>query len=96
MTSNFLIQATKILHDKNFDNNELDLITNFLLATSDDTLSDFNSTCTIISYDNDLQLYLEIMDALIKIYENKEEYEVCELIVFKKNEAIKIQNSKTI
>jgi hypothetical protein len=96
ISSNFLLQATRILHVDNYDENELDVIHHFISSIDNDTLNDYNNTCTIISYDNDLQLYIEIIDVLISIFEEREEYEKCELLKFKKDDAIEIMESKTI
>ena len=75
---------------------ELDLITNFILNTDEEMLYDFNNTCTFTTYDCDLDLYLEIIDVLIKIYEDTESYEVCEMLKNKKLDTITIKENKTI
>ena len=95
MTPKFLLQATKVLHTR-YDEMELDLITNFILGVDEETLYDFNFTCTFTSYDCDLDLYMEIIDVLIKIFEDAESYEVCEMLKNKKLEAITIKENKTI
>jgi hypothetical protein len=96
MSYNFLIQATRVLNVNNYDESELELVTNFLIAADEDMLSDYNNTCTILSYDNDLELYLEILSTLLVVYEEREEYEICELIKNKMSEALQIINKKTI
>lgn len=96
LTTNFLLQATRVLHVGNFDDDELEMVYEFMVNIDNDTLNDYNNTCHIISYDNDLQLYIEIIDALIKIFESKEEYEKCELLKYKKDDSIVIMESKTI
>ena len=93
---NFLLQATRVLHTGNFDENELEMVYDFVSNIDNEILNDYNSTCTIISYDNDLQLYVEIVDALILIYEEREEYEKCEILKFKRDDSIEIMNTKTI
>ena len=77
MSSNFLLQSTRVLHNDNYDEDELEMISNFMVAVDNEILNDYNNTCTILSYDNDLQLYIEILDALILIFEDREEYEKC-------------------
>jgi hypothetical protein len=67
----------------------------YVISLDNDILNDYNNTCTILSYDNDLELYLEIIDALIKIYEEKEEYEKCSLLIQKKEDATIIIENKT-
>ena len=96
MLVNFLIQSTRVLHVGNYDENELEMVYEFVSTIDNEILNDYNNTCTIISYDNDLQLYVEIVDTLIKIFEEKEEYEKCEILKFKKDDSITIMNTKTI
>ena len=96
MSVNFLLQATRVLHVDNYDDDELTMIYNFMVNLDNDILNDYNNTCTILSYDNDLELYIEIIDSLIQIFEEKEEYEKCELLLFKREESKEIMNSKTI
>ena len=96
MNLNFLLQATRVLSVNNYDENELIMIFNFMTAIDNEILNDYNNTCTIISYDNDLQLYIEILDELINIFEEREEYEQCQLLKNKKEESINITNNKTI
>jgi hypothetical protein len=96
MSVNFLLQATRVLHVDNYDDEDLTMIYNFMINIDNDILNDYNNTCTILSYDNDLELYIEIIDSLIQIFEDREEYEKCELLVFKRDESLEIMNSKTI
>jgi hypothetical protein len=67
-----------------------------MCAVDNEILNDYNNTCTILSYDNDLQLYVEILDSLILIFEEREEYEMCVILKNKKVESIKIKENKTI
>ena len=96
MSVNFLLQATRVLHVDNYDDEDLTMIYNFMINIDNDILNDYNNTCTILSYDNDLELYVEIIDSLIQIFEDREEYEKCELLLFKRDESLEIMNSKTI
>jgi hypothetical protein len=96
MSVNFLLQATRVLHVDNYDDDDLTMIYNFMINIDNDILNDYNNTCTILSYDNDLELYVEIIDSLIQIFEDREEYEKCELLLFKRDESSEIMNSKTI
>ena len=96
MSVSFLLQATRVLHVDNYDDNELTMIYNFVINLDNDILNDYNNTCTILSYDNDLELYIEIVNSLIMIFEEREEYEKCELLLFKRQESVEIINSKTI
>jgi hypothetical protein len=96
MTVNFLLQATRILTKGEYDENELTMITNFVNAVDNEILNDYNNTCTVLSYDNDLQLFVEVVDSLIKICELKEDYEICELLKHKRDECTIIMETKTI
>jgi hypothetical protein len=96
MTFTFLLQATRVLHKGNYDENELIMIYNFITGVDNQILNDYYNTCTIISYDNDLQLYVEILDELIKIFEEREEYECCEILKNKIEESKIIMSNKLI
>jgi hypothetical protein len=96
MSVSFLLQATRVLHVDNYDEAELTMIYNFVINLDNEILNDYNNTCSILSYDNDLELYIEIVDSLIVIFEEREEYEKCELLLFKREESKEIINSKTI
>jgi hypothetical protein len=96
MNLNFLLQATRVLNKGEYDEDELVMIYNFIASIDNEILNDYNSTCTIISYDNDLQLYIEIIDALIITFEEREEYEHCEILKNKKDDALIIMENKTI
>jgi hypothetical protein len=96
MTSNFLLQAMRVLHVGNYDEDELVMVTNFMVAVDNEILNDYNNTCTILTYDNDLELYVEILDALISIFEDREEYEICSVLKEKKEDAEIIIENKTI
>lgn len=84
MSFNFLIQATRVLYNNKFDESELDLVYNFMIRVDNELLNMYLNNCSIISYNNDLELYLDIIDALINIYEQREEYERCEILLHKK------------
>ena len=96
MSFNFLIQATRVLHSNGLENDEVEMVTNFVLAIENDVLIDYYNTCTLLSYDNDLQLYIEIIDSLISIHEIDERYEICEKLKKRKEECLVIINNKKI
>lgn len=96
MNLNFLLQATRVLNNQDCDEDELIMVFNFMTAIDNEILNDYNNTCTIISYDSDLQLYIEILDSLISIFEGREEYEKCEILKNKKEDSLIIMESKTI
>lgn len=90
MSINFLLQATRVLNVGHYDDVELTMTYNYLTALDNEILNDYNNTCTILSYNNDLELYIEIVDTLISVFEEREEYEKCAKLKSKKEESINI------
>jgi hypothetical protein len=93
---NFLLQASRVLYVGGYDEKELTMIYDFIVSIDKIVLDDYFNTCTILTYQNDLELYIEILDSLIKVLEEREEYEKCNFLMKKKNESIEIMNQKTI
>lgn len=89
---NFLLQTTRILNIGNYDEDELEMIYNFITSVDNVILNYYNESKTILTYGSDLELYVEIVDELIKIYEEREQYENCSLLIDKKQQSIKILN----
>lgn len=87
---NFLIQATNALKINNNDVNELKTIYNFLLSLDNDTLIRYSGLQTLVTYNNDLELYLEIINSLIRVYEHNQEYERCIELLKQKNNTINL------
>jgi hypothetical protein len=81
MSISYLLQATRILHKGNYDESELKMVFEFIISLDYEILNSYYLTNSIISYSNDLELYTEICEALIKIFEEREEYEKCDLIL---------------
>ena len=90
MSINFLLQATRVLHVGNYDEDELEMIHNFIVSVDKYILNHYNITSSIIAYSSDLELFLEIVDRLIEIHEGTEEYEKCDELKSKKEQAINI------
>ena len=88
MSVNFLLQATRVLHVCNYDREELEMIYNFMVSVDNEILNHYNITSSVIVYSSDLELYIEIVDALIDIFEGSEEYEKCDELKNKKEEAL--------
>ena len=76
MSVSFLLQVTRIIHKKNYDSNDVQMIYDYLKNMDTETLTDYFNTCTVLSYPNDLELFLEILDKMISILEEQEEYEI--------------------
>lgn len=96
MSVSFLLQATRILHIGNYDENDVRMIYDFIKSVDNELIFEYYSTSTILSYDNDLELLIEIIDRLIEVLEETEEYEKCLVLKNKKEECLKIKNKKTI
>ena len=96
MSINILLQATRVLSFGNYDDVELSMTYNYLTALDNEILNDYFNTCTILAYNNDLELYIEIVETLIIIFEEREEYEKCDKLIRKKEESINIINQNKI
>ena len=95
MSINFMLQVIRIVHIGNFTDTEIQMIYDFILNLDNETLIHYYNTNSVVSYNNDLELYLEIIDLLIKIFEEQEQYEKCGVLLNKKNESLFIINKKT-
>ena len=93
-TITFLLQATRILHVGNYDEDELRMIYDFTTQLDNVVLNEYLNNTTILSYNNDLELYVEILQSLINIFEEREEYEKCNLLKIKIEESIKLIKTK--
>lgn len=96
MSVSFLLQATRILHVGNYDDDEVRMIYDFIKTIDNEIIFEYHSTSTILSYDTDLDLLIEIIDRMISILEEEEEYEKCLVLKNKKEQCLKIKNKKTI
>lgn len=89
-TINFLLQATRVLHVGNYEEDELRMIYDFTIELDNVILIEYLNTNSILSYSNDLELYIEILEVLIDIFEEREEYEKCNVLKIKKEESIEL------
>lgn len=95
MSVNFILQAIRILHLGTYSDTELQMIYDFCKSLDNDSLIHYHNTNTVLSYDNDLELYIEIVNGMIKVFEDQEAYEKCAILLNKKNEALDIMELKT-
>lgn len=92
----FLIQASRILTDRTYVDQDLDLIYEFLITIDNAELNEYFNTTTIFSYKNDLDLYVESVNKTLVLFEDKEQYERCYELKKKLDESEKIiNNNKT-
>jgi hypothetical protein len=94
MDFNFLIQATRVLNNNDYDEKELELVYDFIIMVDNELINYYYCNNSILSYQNDLEIYIEIVDTLINIFEQREEYEKCELLIYKKEFSLSIIKEK--
>jgi len=87
-----LLKATRILQVDNYDDNDLEMIYNYVISIDYETLIDYNNNRTILIYDNDLEFYIEIIDVLTQALIDIEDYEKCQVLKYKKEECLTIMN----
>jgi hypothetical protein len=90
MSVSFLLQATRILHVGNYDDNDVQMIYDYLKSIDNEMILSYYSVGTVLGYENDLELLFEILDAMLKILEENEEYEKCQIIQNKKQECLEM------
>jgi hypothetical protein len=82
----YLLQAVKVLHTNDNTEFEINTVYEWVLVVEDKTLLKYKNRNSIISYSNDLELFIELIDYLIPIFEKSEEYERCERLLNRKIE----------
>ena len=95
MSVNFILQAIRLLHIGDYTDNDINMIYDFTRNLDNETLIRYHITNSVIAYNNDLELYIEIVDKLISIFETKEEYEKCAILMKKKKKSNTIMKTKT-
>ena len=93
MSINFLLQATRIIHNGNYDDTETRMIYDYLRNLDNSSLFDYFNRYSVLNYNNDLELYLEVLDKMLTILETEEEYEKCQVLFKKKEESLDIMNN---
>ena len=94
MSVNFLLQVTRILHVGNYDDTEVRMMYDYLRNLDNMALNDYYSSNAVIQYETDLDYCIEIIDGVIGILEEKEEYEKCQVLFTKKQQAMAIKEQK--
>ena len=94
MSINFLLQAIKIIHIGNYNDTEIKMIYDYLKNLDNVVLNNYFNSYSVLQYNNDLEFCIEIIDKMIKILEEKEEYEKCQVLLNKKIEALDIMKIK--
>ena len=94
MSISFLLQATRVLHVGNYDDDEVRMIYDYIRTVDNEMISEYINNKTVLSYNNDLELLIEIIDRMIQILEETEEYEKC--LVLKNKREMSPRKQKTI
>jgi hypothetical protein len=94
MSINFLLQAVRIIHIGNYDDTEIRMIYDYLRNLDNATLFDYFNSYTVLQYNSDLEFCIEVIDKMIKVLEDKEEYEKCQILLNKKEESLDIMKIK--
>jgi hypothetical protein len=95
MSISFLLQATRVLHVGNYDDDEVRMIYDYIRNVDNDMIFEYINNKTILSYNNDLELLIEIIDRMIQILEETEEYEKCLVLKNKKEKCLQ-ENKKQL
>jgi hypothetical protein len=94
MSINFLLQAIKIIHIGNYNDTDIRMIYDYLRNLDNVVLNDYFSSYSVLQYNNDLEFCIEVIDKMIKVLEDKEEYEKCQVLLNKKEESLDIMKTK--
>ena len=94
MSINFLLQAIKIIHIGNYNDTEIRMIYDYLRNLDNVVLNDYFNTYSVLQYNNDLEFCIEVIDKMIIVLEEKEEYEKCQVLLNKKEESLDIMKIK--
>ena len=92
MSINFLLQSLKTLYQGDYTDDETFMIYTYLKNIDNNNLITYLNTNTLLDYENDLDLYVEVLALLISVFESKEEYEKCDDLLEKKEQSIKIMH----
>lgn len=91
----FLLQTLVIFEKENHNDENINMIYKFLTNLDNEILNDYYLTNDVIPFQNNLDLCILVIDTMIKIFEENEEYEKCGYLKNKKDEAIKIINNNS-
>lgn len=94
MSVNFLLQAIRVLHIGKYDDTEINLIYDYLKNLDNVILNGYFRTYSVLQYSNDLEFCIEVINRMIKLLEEKEEYEKCQILLKKKEESLDIMKIK--
>jgi len=96
MSINFLLQAIRIIHIGSYDDTEIRMIYEYLRNLDNIILNDYFNSNQVLHYNNDLELCVELIIKMIKILEDREEYEKCQILLNKREESLDIMKIEKI
>lgn len=82
----YLMQYIKILTEKSYNDDELNRIFNFMISIDYEELNEYLNNKNIFTYSNDLEVYYDTAQTLLKILEDLERYEDCHELMKKINQ----------
>lgn len=85
-----------ILSRDDLNDDELRMVYDYLIFLDYDMLISYILKSTLPMYENDLLIYIEVVNKTIKIFEKIEEYEKCHKLKMKRDMAINIINEYKI
>ena len=94
MSINFLLQAIKIIHIGNYNDTDMRMIYDYLRNLDNVVLNHYFNAYSVLQYNNDLEFCIEVIDKMIIVLEEKEEYEKCQVLLNKKEESLDIMKTK--
>jgi hypothetical protein len=89
-----LLQSIKVLDVNNHTEEDLEMVYQILSSIDNKTLIHYYNNNSIFIYDNDLDLFIEIIKIVIKIFEDKEAFERCHVLKTKYDMALNIIKNK--
>lgn len=84
MDINFLLESVKIMNKKTQTDDEANTVFVYIISTELEELKEYKRKNTIISFENDLELFINVIDKLLLYYEVSEEFERCDCLYNRK------------
>ena len=85
-----------VIKSNNYTEDEIRMLYDYLLNLDNEIVFSYYCNNNIRGYENDFIFFIEIINDLIKIYEEVEEYEKCNKLKTKKIESEKMINKEKV
>ncbi len=89
----YILQASRVLDEQIYTEKDLKDIFLFLIDIDNYELNEYILNRTVVTYEHDLEVYMLILEKVLKIYENQENYEYCHILKMKLDECNEIINN---